>query len=167
MKKEAFGVVLKHSVRTLHPKPFYVSLQPARLSFLLPVKSVVVSREVVDSVLTYSKSAHPREGILLLRGSSKKGVLRVESVAIPPMATHGESFSSFNWFMVPLDPGFIGVAHSHPSGYAVPSLQDTLHAMGKIMMIAGFPYEDASCLKVYDRQGNPLQYEVEESPRQS
>ena len=69
----------------------------------MPVKSVVVSRAVVDSVLTYSRAAHPREGILMLRGRSKKGVLRVESVAIPPMATHGEGFSSFNWFMVPID----------------------------------------------------------------
>jgi proteasome lid subunit RPN8/RPN11 len=128
----------------------------------LPVKSVVVTREVVDSVLTYSKSAHPREGILMLRGSSKKGVLRVESVAIPPMATHGEGFSSFNWFMVPIDLSFVGVAHSHPSGYAVPSHQDMLHMMGKIMMIAGFPYEGVDCLKVYDIHGKPLMYEVDE-----
>jgi proteasome lid subunit RPN8/RPN11 len=129
----------------------------------LPVKSVVVTREVVDSVLTYSKAAHPREGILMLRGSNKKGVLRIDSVAIPPMATHGEGFSSFNWWMVPIDLSFVGVAHSHPSGYAVPSLQDTLHVMGKIMMIAGFPYEGVENLKVYDVHGKPLNYEVDEN----
>jgi proteasome lid subunit RPN8/RPN11 len=133
----------------------------------LAIKSVVVTRDVVDSILTYCKAAHPREGILLLRGTSKKGALRVESVAIPPMATHGEGFSSFNWHMVPIDLSFVGVAHSHPSGYAVPSQQDVLHAMGKVMLIAGFPYEDQNCLKVYDRHGNPMQYEVDETPRQS
>jgi proteasome lid subunit RPN8/RPN11 len=78
------------------------------------------------------------------------------------MATHGEGFSSFNWFMVPIDLSFVGVAHSHPSGYAVPSHQDMLHMMGKIMMIAGFPYEDVDCLKVYDVHGKPLLYEVDE-----
>jgi proteasome lid subunit RPN8/RPN11 len=133
----------------------------------LPVKRVVVRREVVDSILTYSKAAHPREGILLLRGSSKKGVLRIDSVAIPPLATHGQGFSSFNWYMVPVDLSFVGVAHSHPSGHAVPSHQDMLHMMGRVMMIAGFPYEDASCLKVYDSRGNPLSYEIDETPRQS
>ena len=132
----------------------------------MPVKSVVVARGVVDSVLTYSKAAHPREGILMLRGSSKKGVLRVESVAIPPMATHGEGFSGFNWFMVPIDLSFVGVAHSHPSGYAVPSQQDLLHVMGKIMMIAGYPYEGTENLKVYDSHGNPLSYEVDERTSQ-
>lgn len=134
----------------------------------MPVKSVVVSRAVVDSVLTYSRAAHPREGILMLRGTSKKGVLRVESVAIPPMATHGEGFSSFNWYLVPIDLSFVGVAHSHPSGYAVPSHQDMLHMMGKIMMIAGAPYDDVECLKIYDSHGNPVKFEVDESaPQQS
>ena len=133
----------------------------------MPVKRVVVRREVVDSILTYSKAAHPREGILLLRGSSKKGILHIDSVAIPPLATHGQGFSSFNWYMVPVDLSFVGVAHSHPSGHAVPSHQDMLHMMGRVMMIAGFPYEDKSCLKVYDSKGNPLPYEIEENLHQS
>jgi proteasome lid subunit RPN8/RPN11 len=97
----------------------------------LPVKSVIIHKEVVDSILTYSRSAYPREGILLLRGKSKKGVLEIESLVIPPMATHGEGFSSFSFWMLPIDLSFVGVAHSHPSGHAVPSHQDLLHAMGR------------------------------------
>jgi len=134
---------------------------------ILPVRSVTIVREVVDSVLTYSRSAYPREGILLLRGKSKKGEVRVESVAIPPLATHGEGFSSFNWTMMPIDLTFIGVAHSHPSGYAVPSHQDLLHMMGRIMVIAGYPYTDESCIKVYDVHGNPLSFQVSEEAHQS
>jgi proteasome lid subunit RPN8/RPN11 len=124
-------------------------------------------KEVVDSVLTYSRSAYPREGILLLRGKSKKGDVRVESVVIPPMATHGEGFSSFNWTLMPIDLSFLGVAHSHPSGYAVPSHQDLLHMMGRIMVIAGYPYSDESCIKVYDMHGKPLSFQVVEGPHQS
>jgi proteasome lid subunit RPN8/RPN11 len=126
----------------------------------LPIKSVTIKRDVVDSILSYSKSAHPREGILLMRGKSKKGVVEVESLMIPPLAVHGESFSSFNWNMIPIDSSLLGVAHSHPSGYAVPSHQDLLHAMGRIMVIAGYPYQDETCLKVYDTKGNPLPFDV-------
>lgn len=126
----------------------------------MPVKSVTIHRDVVDSILTYSKSAYPREGILILRGKSRKGVVEVESLVIPPLATHGESFSSFNWNLVPIDLSFLGIAHSHPSGYAIPSHQDMLHVMGKIMVIAGYPFEDETCIKVYDHHGNPLQFDV-------
>lgn len=126
----------------------------------MAVKSAVIRPEVVDSILTYSRSAYPREGILLLRGKSKKGVVEIESVVIPPMATHGEGFSSFNWWLLPIDLTFVGVAHSHPSGHAVPSHQDLLHAMGRVMVIAGYPYSDRDCIKVYDVRGNPVQFEV-------
>lgn len=126
----------------------------------MPVKSVLLHSDVVDSILTYSRSAYPREGILVLRGKSKKGVVEVESLMIPPMAVHGEGFASFNWHLLPIDLSFVGVAHSHPSGYAVPSHQDLLHAMGKIMVIAGYPYADRGSIKVYDVHGNPLQFDI-------
>ncbi len=149
------------------PKRFYRAAGRIFQSPNLPVKSAIVSRSVVNSILTYSKAAHPREGILLLRGTSRKGVVRVESVAVPPMATHGDGFSSFNWYMLPIDMSFIGVAHSHPSGHAHPSHQDMLHMMGKVMMIAGYPYDNADCLKMYDAHGNQISYQVDESPHQS
>src|SRR5579863_227673 len=105
---QPFGVVLKDSVRISRPNPFY-SRESSSAGKDLPVTKVVVTQQVADSVLTYSRSAYPREGILLLRGSSKKGVVTVDSVAIPPMATHGEGFSGFNWWNLPIDLSFIGV----------------------------------------------------------
>ena len=126
----------------------------------MAVKSVIVHRSVMDSVLSYSKMFHPREGILLLRGKSKGGVVEVESVVIPPAAIHGGGFSSFSWNLLPMDLSYIGVAHSHPSGHAVPSHQDVLHVTGKIMMIAGAPYSDESCLKIYNTRGEPLPFVV-------
>ena len=104
--------------------------------------------------------AHPNEGILLLRGKARKGVVEVDGVVIPPSAIHGRALSSFSWWMIPIDLSYVGVAHSHPSGYAVPSHQDVLHATGRIMVIAGAPYSDYSCLKVYNTKGEPLPYEV-------
>ena len=116
--------------------------------------------DVIDSLMSYSKMAHPNEGILLLRGKVRKGVAEVTGVMIPPGATHAKSFSGFNWFMVPLDPSFLGVAHSHPSGYAVPSHQDLLHVTGRLMVIMGYPYSDSSCLGVFDKDGRKIPFEV-------
>jgi proteasome lid subunit RPN8/RPN11 len=128
----------------------------------LAVKSVVIRRQVVDSIFSYSKMFHPREGILLLRGRKKGDVLEVDSVVIPPAAVHGGGFSGFSWTMVPMDLAYVGVAHSHPSGWAVPSHQDVLHVSGKIMVIAGAPYSNDSCLRVYDTHGEPLPFQVKE-----
>jgi len=129
----------------------------------MPVQKVVFNRNVVDSLLTYSKMAHPNEGILLLRGKSRKGVAEVTSVAVPPGAVHGQSFSSFPWFILPIDMSYLGVAHSHPSGNATPSREDLLHATGGVMVIIGYPYTDESCLGVYDKDGNRIAFEVSES----
>jgi proteasome lid subunit RPN8/RPN11 len=119
---------------------------------------------VLDSVLSYSRMFHPKEGILLLRGKTRNGVVEVDGVVIPPAAIHGSGFSAFGWGMIPIDLSYVGVAHSHPSGYAVPSHEDILHVTGRIMVIAGAPYSDESCLKVYNTSGEPLRYEVKEGP---
>ena len=65
--------------------------------------------------------------------------------------------------MLPIDLSFVGVAHSHPSGYAVPSDQDLLHATGRIMIIVGYPYSDEKSLRVYDLNGNELPFEMTKS----
>ena len=126
----------------------------------MPVQRVVFHKEVVDSLFSYSAMAYPNEGILLLRGKSKKGVVEVTGVAIPPLATHGAAFSSFNWWMVPMDLSFLGVAHSHPSGNHHPSHEDLLHASGRIMVIMGYPYATVDNLGVYDHNGNTIPFEV-------
>lgn len=124
------------------------------------VEKVIITRQVVESLLNYSRIAHPKEGILLLRGRSKKGIVEVTGLIIPPGAIHGKGFSSFDWFMLPIDLSFIGVAHSHPSGLAFPSDEDVLHAVGKIMIIVAHPYEGESCIGVYDRDGTLIPFEI-------
>jgi len=126
----------------------------------LPVQKVVFTTDVVNSLLSYSKMNHPREGILLIRGKVRKDVADVTGVVIPPAAVHARSYSSFNWWMIPVDPSYLGVAHSHPSGYAVPSSEDLLHVTGRVMVIMGFPYTDERCLGVYNREGTRIPFEV-------
>jgi len=126
----------------------------------LPVQRVIFPKAVVDSLFTYSRMAYPNEGILLLRGKSKKGVVEVTGVVVPPAASHGAAFSSFNWWMLPIDLSYLGVAHSHPSGNHSPSDQDLLHATGRIMVIMGYPYATVDNLGVYDHNGNRVPFEV-------
>jgi proteasome lid subunit RPN8/RPN11 len=126
----------------------------------MPIQKVVFTREVIDSLLSYSKMAHPNEGILILRGKAKKGVAEVTGVMIPPAAVHSRSYSSFNWFMLPVDMTYLGVAHSHPSGNAVPSHQDLLHVSGRLMVIMGYPYNGDACVRAYDRDGREIPFEV-------
>ncbi len=126
----------------------------------LPVQKVVLAAQVLDSLLTYSKMAYPNEGILLLRGKSKKGVVEVTSVMVPPAAVHARAFSSFDWFMLPVDMSYLGVAHSHPSGNASPSYEDMLHSTGTIMVIMGYPYASYSNIGVFDHNGNRVPFEV-------
>jgi proteasome lid subunit RPN8/RPN11 len=133
---------------------------------LVPVEKVVFASEVVDSLLSYSRIAYPDEGILLLRGKTKKGIVEVNGVVIPPAAVHARSYSSFNWWMLPVDMSYIGVAHSHPSGYVVPSSEDLLHATGRVMVIMGYPYSNESCIGVFDHNGNKIPFEVRNETHQ-
>ncbi|HYB44919.1 MAG TPA: Mov34/MPN/PAD-1 family protein [Nitrososphaerales archaeon] len=128
----------------------------------MPIREVHFARDVVDSLLSYSKMAYPNEGILLLRGKRKKGVAEVTGVMIPPAAVHARAYSSFNWWMVPIDMTYLGIAHSHPSGNANPSQQDLLHASGGLMVIMGYPYANESCLGVFDKDGNRIPFYVNE-----
>jgi proteasome lid subunit RPN8/RPN11 len=124
------------------------------------VVKVVFDSQVVESLFTYSKMAYPNEGILLLRGKSKKGIVEVTSVVVPPAAVHGSAFSSFSWWMIPVDMSYLGVAHSHPSGNHSPSQEDLLHASGRIMVIMGYPFTGTTSLGVYDHNGREVPFEV-------
>lgn len=123
-------------------------------------KKILINRSVVDSILTYMKIQHPREGILLLRGITEKDKIHAKEVVIPPFAVHGNGFSTFPLHMLPIDMSILGTAHSHPSGVIQPSIGDLNYFYSKIMIIAGYPYDSEDQLAVYDRDGKSLKYEI-------
>lgn len=120
------------------------------------MKPVYIHPRVVEGLLAYAKSCHPKEGILLLRGRRKRDRLVVEELVIPPLPTHGEGFSSFPTHMLPLDLSILGIAHSHPSGNPTPSTQDLLNFYGLVMAIITYPYRRVEDIHLYDREGNRL-----------
>jgi proteasome lid subunit RPN8/RPN11 len=123
-------------------------------------KRLALQREVLDSMFTYFQASYPDEGILLLRGKVDKHALTITGVVIPPSAVHGEYFSQFSPWFLPLDRSILGVAHSHPSGSAEPSEQDSMSVYGSIMVIVGYPFKSTSDVAVYDKDGNPIAFTV-------
>lgn len=123
---------------------------------------VLIRKTVMDSILSYAKMCHPREGILLLRGRAKGDVIKVEEVLIPPLSIRGNGFSSFPPHMLPLDFSIIGVAHSHPSGILAPSTADLNNFYGKVMIIVAYPYMSEKNMLVIDGKGKKLKYRVVE-----
>jgi len=123
-------------------------------------KEIFVERAVVDSILSYAQMFHPRESILLLKGKIDKKKIVINDVQIPPLATHGNAFSSFPLHTLPIDFSVIGVAHSHPSGALRPSIADLNKFYGRIMLITAYPYQSEQNIIILDREGKPLKYVV-------
>ena len=123
-------------------------------------KEIFIQQSVIDSILSYAQLFHPNESILLLKGKTDRKKMLVNEVQIPPLATHGNSFSGFPLSRLPIDFSVIGVAHSHPSGALRPSTTDLNQFYGKIMMITGYPYLTKKHIILLDRNGNQLEYKV-------
>ena len=123
-------------------------------------KELYVERAVVDSILSYAQMCHPNESILLLKGKTDKKKIVINDVQIPPLATHGNTFSSFPLSRLPIDFSVLGVAHSHPSGALRPSVVDLNKFYGKLMLITAYPYQSEQNIIILDRQGNKLQYKI-------
>lgn len=121
---------------------------------------VAISQEMLEMIQESARRLHPRETILLLRGKAVKNVITISDVLIPPLATYGRSFSAFPAHMLPMDFSIVGAAHSHPSGNLRPSVEDQNHSIGRILLIAGFPYKGEQNVAAYNRSGERLPLEV-------
>ena len=124
------------------------------------MKRILIKRSVIDSLLSYAKACHPKEGILLLRGKVKRDLIEVNEVEIPPLSVRGKGFSTFPTYMLPIDFSIIGTAHSHPSGMLSPSTADLNNFYGRIMIIVAYPYRSERDIIVVDGRGKKLNYEV-------
>ena len=121
---------------------------------------VYFKRSVIDSLLSYALGAHPREGILLLKGKISGDKIVISEVVIPPLATHGKGFSAFPPHMLPIDFSIVGLAHSHPSGVLTPSVNDFNRFYGRIMVIVAFPYQSERDVAVFNSEGKTLKFEI-------
>jgi len=122
--------------------------------------SVLIQRVVVDSILTYAKVLHPKEGILILRGRNEKNTIIIDEVVIPPFAVHGTGFSNFPVYRLPADFSIVGSAHSHPSGTLYPSIGDLNNFYGKLMIITAYPYRSEQQIAIFNKDGKTVTFEI-------
>jgi proteasome lid subunit RPN8/RPN11 len=124
-------------------------------------RKIVLTKEIVDSIITYAKSWHPNEGILILQGKKEKNVIRITGLIIPPFSSHGPFYSGFPVYELPFDLSYIGTIHSHPSGSNRPSLEDLNHFFGLVSLIICYPY-DVGNIGGFDRNGRMLDVETQD-----
>jgi proteasome lid subunit RPN8/RPN11 len=101
-------------------------------------RKVLLQKDVLDSILSYCQMKHPNEGILILKGKSKDGEIKIDGLVIPPFSETGPTFAGFPHSFLPFDMSYLGIVHSHPSGSAEPSVTD-LHNFTCITSLAWYP----------------------------
>ena len=105
-------------------------------------RRVTISREAMDSIISYSKIRHPNEAILIVKGKSRDGHITVDGLVIPPFSHSGPTFAGFPHSFLPFDMSYVGTVHSHPGGTAEPSLTDLNNFFGLVSLIIKWPYRD-------------------------
>jgi proteasome lid subunit RPN8/RPN11 len=121
---------------------------------------VLINREVLTSIFISAKELYPKETVLLLRGKKKKDTIHITDLLVPPLATYGYGFANLPFHMLPMDFSIMGLVHSHPSGNKSASDVDVNNFYGRIMMIAGFPYETEHDIVAYNCDGEKIQIKV-------
>ena len=123
-------------------------------------REVLLQRDVLDSILSFCQMKHPNEGILILKGKSKQGKIKIEGLVIPPFDYTGPTFAGFPHSFLPFDMSYVGTVHSHPSGSAKPSVTDLHNFFGLISLIVKSPYKENDIF-AWNSNGDPVKLSIE------
>lgn len=123
-------------------------------------REVRVDREVLESVLYYSKKAYPNEFLAFFDGEIKDKVLYIIGLLFLPGETC-ETGAVVHTELMPMNTKYMGSVHSHPGPSAQPSDADlvTFSKHGYFHMIVCLPYSFQT-FKSYDRYGQPVDYTI-------
>ena len=124
-----------------------------------PERKISLTKEARDGILSFCKMNHPNEGILILRGKSKRGDVFIDELVVPPFSETGADFAGFPHNPLPLDLSYVGIVHSHPTGSAKPSLTDLDNFFGLVSIIVQSPYEDDDIF-AWDSDGKELHFDI-------
>ena len=122
-------------------------------------RKISLTKDARDGILSFCKMNHPNEGILILRGKSKRGDVFINELVIPPFSETGKDFAGFPHNPLPLDLSYVGIVHSHPSGSAELSLTDLDNFFGLVSMIVKSPYENDDIF-AWDSDGKEIPFVV-------
>ena len=121
---------------------------------------VRVDREVLDSVIYYSKKAYPNEFLAFFDGQIIDKVLYITGLIFLPGETC-ETGAVVHTELMPMNTKYMGSVHSHPGPSARPSDADlkTFSKHGYFHMIVCLPYS-LETFKSYDRYGQHMDYTI-------
>ena len=122
-------------------------------------RKISLTKDARDGILSFCKMNHPNEGILILRGKSKRGDVFINEIVIPPFSETGKDFAGFPHKPLPLDLSYVGIVHSHPTGSAEPSLTDLDNFFGLVSMIVKSPYENDDIF-AWDSDGKEIPFVI-------
>ncbi len=121
---------------------------------------VEIPEDIMDTIYAGAKQLYPRESFLLLRGKSKKSVIKINDLVLAPFTAHGHGSVHFNPYLFSGDFSLVGTVHSHPSGNISPSNVDMNYFFGRILMIVGYPFEGRGCVAAYNCKAERLPVEI-------
>ena len=121
---------------------------------------VRIDREVLESVIYYSKKAYPNEFLAFFDGKIKDKILYITGLIFVPGETC-ETGAVVHTEMVPINTKYWGSVHSHPGPSASPSDADlvTFSKTGYFHMIVCLPYSFET-FKAYNRYGDSSDYTI-------
>ena len=122
--------------------------------------TIEIPQDILDTIYAGAKQLYPRESFLLLRGKSKKSIIKITDLVLAPFTAHGHGTVHFNPFMFSGDFSLVGTVHSHPSGNISPSDVDMNYFFGRILMIVGNPFEGKNCIAAYNCRAERLPIEI-------
>lgn len=128
-------------------------------------RQVSLKKDVLNGILSFCKMKHPNEGILILKGKSKKGIISIDSLVIPPFSHSGPTFAGFPHSFLPFDLSYVGIVHSHPSGSANPSVTDLNNFFGLVSLIVKYPYGDDDVF-AWDSNGKSVTLNIDDESNQ-
>ena len=122
-------------------------------------RQITLKKDTRDGILSYCKMNHPNEGLLILKGKSKKGNVTIDGLIVPPFSESGPTFAGFPHSFLPFDLSYVGTVHSHPSGSAKPSVTDLHNFFGLVSIIVKSPYEDDDIF-AWDSNGDSIKLTI-------
>jgi len=122
-------------------------------------RQITLKKDTRDGIISYCKMNHPNEGLLILKGKSKKGNVTIDGLVVPPFSESGPTFAGFPHSFLPFDTSYVGTVHSHPSGSAKPSVTDLHNFFGLVSIIVKSPYEDDDIF-AWDSNGDSIKLTI-------
>ena len=125
----------------------------------LEYEEIVITRQVIESIMDMAKQAHPKEFIILLKGDVHNNKLVISSLVY--QSYQASENSSVMMMNLPLMSGVRGSCHSHPSYSNSPSSED-LKFFNKhpgLHLIICRPY-GISNMASYDTYGKNIHFRI-------